>query len=104
MAERYDCQQVSELLFNDGFEFFDSSDSEEEDAGESSYLEDQPLDSEELESVHEAIIHDELTTRKTSTASTSALLTIVSGIVRMIFWRMIYLVSIDVFLKKFSSQ
>ena len=60
MAEQYDCQQVLELLFDDGFELFDSSDSEEEDAGESSYL--------------GTIVHgsvDELTTRRTSTASAS---------------------------------
>ena len=74
MAERYDCQQVLELLFDDGFELSDSNDSEEEDARESSYLGDKPLDSEELES-NEAIVHcsvDELTRRTTSTASTSA--------------------------------
>ena len=46
MAERYDCQLVLELLFEDRFELFDSSDSKEEDAGVSSYLGDKPLDSE----------------------------------------------------------
>ena len=75
MAEQYDCQQVLELLFDDGFDLSDSDDSEDEDARESNYLGDEPLDLEELASVGEAVIQgslDELTTRSTSIASASA--------------------------------
>ena len=55
MAERFDGKKVLELLFDDDFDLPDGDDSEDEDAGESSYLGEKALDHVELRSLSEAV-------------------------------------------------
>ena len=55
MTERFDGMGVLELLFDDDFDLPDSDDSEDEDAGASSYLGERAPDPVELRSLNEAV-------------------------------------------------
>ena len=60
MAERHDSRQVLELLFADDFELSDSDGSDDEDAGECSYLGDKRLEYPDLENLREAVDYEQV--------------------------------------------